>query len=74
MQTFDVIGKHIYEFKRKHSEDVPEIFVLLVAYFESQPHLLETEGVFRKAASIDKLDELHIHMTLGNYYYLTKLD
>ena len=45
-QTTDVIGKHLYEFKRKNFEDeeskddkdsVPEIFVLLVSYFEVQP-------------------------------------
>jgi hypothetical protein len=72
---YDVIGKHIYEFKRRDTgadqEEVPEIFVLLVSYFEAQPELMRTEGLFRKAASMDKLDEMHIHMSMGNYYYLT---
>lgn len=35
VQTYDVLGKHIYEFKRKSDDDIPEIFVLLVAYFEA---------------------------------------
>ena len=34
---------------------------------------MKTEGLFRKAASLDKLDELHIHLTMGNFYYLTQL-
>jgi hypothetical protein len=50
---------------------VPEIFILLVSYFEAKPELLKTEGIFRKAASVEKIDELHIHLTMGNYYYLS---
>jgi hypothetical protein len=63
--TLDVIGKHIYEFKQKILEDgsicqdnVPEIFMLLISYFEVQPELMKTEGLFRIAASLDKIDEL----------------
>jgi len=67
----DILGKHIYEFKRKGENDVPEIFILLVTFFEVQPHLMKTEGIFRKAASLDKLDEIHIHLTMGNFFYLT---
>jgi hypothetical protein len=52
---------------------VPEIFLLLVSYFEVQPDLMKTEGLFRIAASLDKLDELQVHVTMGNYYYLTLL-
>lgn len=37
-QSTDIIGKHIYEFKQisdsKSIENVPEIFVLLISYFE----------------------------------------
>lgn len=73
-----MLGKHLYEFKQvpganADMEDVPEIFVLLVSYFEVQPHLLKTEGLFRIAASLDKIDELQVHMTMGNYSYLTQL-
>ena len=39
-------------------DSVPEIFLLLVSYFEVQPELMKTEGLFRIAASLDKLDEL----------------
>lgn len=47
--------------------------MLLVSYFEVQPDLMKTEGLFRIAASLDKLDELQVHVTMGNYYYLTLL-
>jgi len=47
--------------------------LLLVSYFEVQPDLMKTEGLFRIAASLDKLDELQVHVTMGNYYYLTLL-
>jgi hypothetical protein len=65
--TYDVIGKHIYEFKRSSEDDVPEIFILLVSFFEVHPYLLETEGIFRITSSIDKIDELQLHMVMGNY-------
>ena len=71
LQTQDIIGKHLYEFRRKSRDDVPEIFILLVTYFEVQPHLLKTEGLFRIAASLDKIDELQVHISMGNYFYLT---
>jgi hypothetical protein len=56
--TYDIMGKHIMEFRRLPSQQVPEIFVLLVSFFEVHQHLLKTEGLFRIAASIDKMDEL----------------
>ena len=34
---------------------------------------MKTEGLFRIAASLDKIDELQVHLTMGNYYYLTQL-
>lgn len=73
VQTADVIGKHIYEFKRKENEYVPEIFILLITFFEVNAELLKTEGLFRVAASLDKIDELQIHLQLGNYYILTQM-
>lgn len=56
--TYDIMGKHIMEFRRRHSQYVPEIFVLLVSFFEVHPQLLKSEGLFRIAASIEKMDEL----------------
>ena len=66
------MGKHISEFKR--SGDVPEIFILLVSFFEALPHLFKTEGIFRIACTSDKLDELETHLIMGNYFYLTELE
>jgi hypothetical protein len=81
--TTDIIGKHLCEFRKnnfneeskmKNSENsVPEIFVLLVSFFEVQPNLLKTEGLFRVAASVDKIDELQVHISMGNFFYLTLL-
>lgn len=73
-QTQDIIGKHIYEFKRKDPDSVPEIFILLVAYFEINEFLLKTEGIFRLSGALDKIEELQIHISMGNYYYLTELN
>ena len=71
--TFDIIGKHIYEFKRSSDDEVPEIFILIVSFFEINNNLLETEGIFRITSSIDKIDELQLNMIMGNYYYLTEM-
>ena len=54
-----------------NQDSVPEIFMLLISFFEVKPELMKTEGLFRIAASLDKLDELQVHLTMGNYYYLT---
>jgi RhoGAP domain len=45
----------------------------LIAHFELYPELLKTEGLFRIAASLDKIDELQMHVIMGNYFFLTKL-
>lgn len=34
---------------------------------------MKTEGLFRIAASMDRIDELQIHLQLGNYYILTQM-
>lgn len=41
------MGKHLYEFKRGGEDDVPEIFIILVKFFENKPELIRTEGLFR---------------------------
>ena len=68
------MGKHLYEFKRKEEDDVPEIFILLIKFFDDNPELLKTEGLFRLAGDIEKIEELSIHMSMGNYFFLTKLN
>eukprot|EP00347_Sterkiella_histriomuscorum_P023598 403334044 len=72
-QTVDVIGRHIYQFQRQQGSLIPDIFLLLVTFFESSPELLKTEGLFRIAASLDKLDTLQIHLQMGNYYILNEM-
>lgn len=34
---------------------------------------MRIEGLFRVAASVDKLDELSIHMQMGNYYIMSQM-
>jgi len=62
IQTTNILGKHIYEFPRKLGDKIPEIFILLVTYFDTFPETLKTEGLFRVAASMDKVDELYLHI------------
>ena len=73
MQTFDIIGKHIYEFKNKGGDSVPDVFILLISFFEMHPELYKTEGLFRINGSSDLITELQCHITQGNYYFLTTL-
>jgi len=46
-----VLGKHLLDFRRTENEEelVPEVFLLLVSYFELNPHHYKTEAIFRKA-------------------------
>lgn len=53
--------------------DVPEIFILLVSYFDIQPTLMRSPGLFLVGGALDKMDELQIHLTMGNYFYLTEM-
>lgn len=72
-QTTDILGKHIYEFKRRENDLIPEIFILIVSFFEVHHSLLKTEGLFRIAASLDKIDRLQMHLQNGNYYIMTQM-
>jgi hypothetical protein len=38
------------------------------------PHLLETQFIFRMNGAIDKIEELQVHLSMGNYYYLRELE
>jgi hypothetical protein len=63
VQTYDIIGKHIYEFKSKGKDEVPDIFILLVSYFEITPELYKSEGLFRVNGCSDLITELQNHVT-----------
>lgn len=70
VQTYDIIGKHISEFKRADGDLVPEIFLLLFNYFEQNEVFMKTEGVFRLAADKELLDTIEERMKEGDYEYL----
>lgn len=70
------MGKHLQEFKRPAgSEDdgVPEIFVLLVNFFEENPKCLTPINIFRVSGNAQMVEELSVHVSMGNYYFLTGL-
>ena len=58
VQTTHIMGKHITEFKRQKNSKIPDIFLLLVNYFESNPERMKTEGIFRVAGAVDTILEL----------------
>jgi hypothetical protein len=52
---------------------VPEIFLVLVSYFEINSESYSTEAIFRKAGATDEVNRLQLHMSQGNYQYLANL-
>lgn len=58
MKIEDVIGKHLSELSKSEDEFVPEIFILLVKYFESSESHMKTEGLFKYPADEEKVKEL----------------
>jgi hypothetical protein len=52
---------------------VPECFIVLVSYFDIQPALLKTQGLFILGGALDKIEELQVHMSMGDYFYLTEM-
>ena len=74
IQTCDIMGKHISEFKRAENDTVPEVFHLLFNYFEENEEYIKREGVFRLAANKDLLDDINTHMKEGDYDFLASVD
>ena len=55
------------------ADDTPLIFWLLAGYFRlSGPHM-KTEGIFRVTGSDAKIRELELHMSQGDYPFLTRV-
>lgn len=76
--TEKVLGAHLSDLSQSKLEssfedEVPEIFFLLVTYFEKNPqHLLE-EGLFRLQADEQLLEEIEINISMRNYAILENL-
>ena len=66
MQTYDVMGKHLSEFKCVEGH-VPEIFVILFDYFREKPGLIETEGLFRLSCDAEEAKKLESALMDGQY-------
>lgn len=70
VQTYDIIGKHISEFKRDEGENVPEIIQLVFSYFEQNEEYMKVQGIFRLSADTDLLQEIEEQLKAGNYEFL----
>ena len=55
------------------AQETPLVFQLLAGYFMSNEANLGTEGIFRVTGSDIKVRELEVHMSQGNYSFLTKV-
>jgi hypothetical protein len=70
------MGKSLKEFELCVGHDlqsVPQIFHLLVGYFQHNPETLKTVGLFRIAAKDQDVQRLETHLSMGNYHRLTHI-
>ena len=73
-RTSDVFGKSLeyFELVPNHAEDsVPLVFHLLIGYFQANPEVLKTEGLFRVATDLTLVHELEVHIAMRNYSHIT---
>lgn len=55
-----------------YKEDVPKALFLLTTFFLVHPEHLERQGLFRVNGDRSKIEELSIHMQLGDFSILSK--
>jgi hypothetical protein len=69
--------RHIKQFKQMDTsedpDDVPEIFFLLVNFFDQNSQVYEVEGIFHVSCSDQRLYELEVHLSLKNYSILHQM-
>lgn len=66
------MGKHLSEFKRPRKNDfsLPEVFLMIYDYFDSNPLRVKVEGLFKKKAEKYEVEKIENNFSLGNYQYL----
>jgi hypothetical protein len=52
---------------------VPTLLKMLLSYFIFKPEALKAEGLFRKNADVELLDELELECRARNYDFLNKV-
>jgi hypothetical protein len=76
-KTHDVMYRKLNQFKQmdgsKDPDDVPEIFFLLVNFFDQNPSVYQYEGIFHVSCSDERLYELEVHLGMKNYYILNEM-
>ena len=76
-KTHDPMYRHLSQLKQldtsEDPDDVPEIFFLLVNFFDQNPAVYEVEGIFHVSCSDQRLYDLEVHLSLKNYSYLNSL-
>ena len=56
------------------TQEVPLIFEVLAGFFLNNEEMIKTEGIFRINGSEKKIRELELHLSQGNYNFLTKVE
>lgn len=76
-KTHDPLFRHLKNLKQldtsQDPDDVPEIFFLLVNFFDQNPEVYQIEGIFHVSCSDQHLYELEVHMSLKNYSVLKQM-
>jgi len=57
----------------KDPDDVPEIFFLIVNFFDQNPSVYSYEGIFHVNCSDERLYELEVHLGMKNYYIMDEM-
>ena len=55
---------------KTNSIEIPLIIFLLTQFFNENPTLLDTEGIFRVNGDKKVIDDIKVHLLLGNYKIL----
>lgn len=76
---YELLGKTLTAFPTlelrhsdTYSEVVPKIFFLLTTFFKINSKHLNSEGLFRVNGDRQKIEELSVHLQLGNFSILDK--
>lgn len=76
-KTNELLGQHLDQFNtvsirynENYDEEIPMIVYMLTYFFEQNPNLLKSEGIFRITGNAQKIAELNIHMSLNDFSIL----
>ena len=73
----DIYGKLLEQFARRPDldpDECPLIFHLLRGYFTTKLDKIQTLGIFRVTGNDTKINELKMHLCMGNYSFLNQVD